>query len=118
MVIVKYPELVEVQLKILDERIAEIYQEYAKIKVRPDAAIQIKKNLQEQIKPFVDEKVRLITNCCPIYIMDRAIKESENKEVEEPKECQISEDILEGFEKFTKMIFEQGQVEKEVKNET
>ena len=37
---------------------------------------------------------------------------------EEPKECQISEDILKGFKEFTKMMFEQGQVEKEVKNET
>ena len=70
MVTVKYPEWVEAQLKILDERIEEIYREYADIKVRPDEAMRIKKNLYERIKPFVDEKVRLITNCQPTYIVD------------------------------------------------
>lgn len=80
MIIVKYPEWVEVQLKILDERIEEIYREYAKIKVRPDEAIRVKKNMYERTKPFVDEKVRLIANCCPTYIIDGAIKESEEGE--------------------------------------
>lgn len=70
MVVVKYPEWVEAQLKILDERIEEIYREYAEIKVRPDEAMRIKKNLYERTKPFVDEKVRLIANCCPKYIVD------------------------------------------------
>lgn len=69
MVIVKYPEWVEAQLKILDERIEEIYQEYSELKVRPDEAMRIKKNLYERTKPFVDEKVRLIANCCPNYIV-------------------------------------------------
>ncbi|MBP5326079.1 MAG: hypothetical protein J6Y86_11370 [Pseudobutyrivibrio sp.] len=71
MVIVEYPEWVEAQLKILDERIEEIYKEYADLKVRPDEAMQIKRNLYERTKPFVDEKVRLITNCCPNYIVRR-----------------------------------------------
>lgn len=78
MVIVKYPEWIEAQLKILDERIEEIYREYAELKVRPDDAMRIKKNLYERTKPFVDEKVRLIANCCPTYIVD--IAESEDKE--------------------------------------
>lgn len=77
MVIVKYPEWIEAQLKILDERIEEIYREYAELKVRPDDAMRIKKNLYERTKPFVDEKVRLIANCCPTYIVD--IAESEDK---------------------------------------
>lgn len=78
MVTVKYPEWVEAQLKILDERIEEIYREYAELKVRPDEAMRIKKNLYERTKPFVDEKVRLITNCCPTYMVDGVIKKSED----------------------------------------
>ena len=70
MIRTKYPEWVEAQLKILDERIEEIYQEYSEIKVRPDEAMRIKKNLYERTKPFVDEKVRLITNSCPTYTVE------------------------------------------------
>lgn len=70
---VKYPEWVEVQLKILDERIEEIYREYANIKVRPDEAMQIKKYVYELTKHYVDEKVRLISNCCPTYIVNGTI---------------------------------------------
>ena len=80
MIFVKYPEWVEVQLKILDERIEEIYREYAKLKVRPEEAMKIKKNLYERTKPFVDEKVRLIANCCPTYIVEGATKEKEAEE--------------------------------------
>jgi hypothetical protein len=71
MVIVKYPEWVEAQLKILDERIEEIYKKYSDLMVKPDEAMRVKKNLYELTKPFVDEKVRLITNCCPNYIVRR-----------------------------------------------
>lgn len=70
MIITKYPEWVEAQLKILDERIADIYREYAELKVRPDEAMRIKRNLYERIKPFMDEKVRLVANCYPTYIVD------------------------------------------------
>jgi len=70
MIITKYPEWVEAQLKILDERIEEIYRKYERLKVKPDEAMRIKKNLYEQIKPFVDEKVRLIANSRPTYIVD------------------------------------------------
>ena len=70
MAIVKYPEWVEVQLKIIDERIEEIYREYGKLKVKPDEAMRLKRSMHEQIKPLVDEKVRLITNSCPVYIID------------------------------------------------
>ena len=77
MTIVKYPEWVEVQLKIIDERIEEIYLEYGKLKVRPDEVIRLKKSMDEQIKPFVDEKVRLIANCSPVYIIGKETMESE-----------------------------------------
>ena len=82
MIVTKYPDWVEAQLKILDERIESIYKAYEEIKVRPDEAMRIKKNLYERIQPFVDEKVRLIANSCPTYIVDgkEVIKGSENKE--------------------------------------
>lgn len=70
MITVKYPEWVEAQLKILDERIEEIYRQYADLKFKPQEAMRIKRNLYEQTKPFVDEKVRLISNCCPKYMVD------------------------------------------------
>lgn len=74
MIEVKYPEWVEEQLKILDERIEEIYQEYANLRVRPEEVMMLKKSVAyELIKPFVDEKVRLISNCCPTYIVNGTI---------------------------------------------
>lgn len=83
MMTTKYPEWVEEQLKIIDERIEEIYKEYEGLKISPDEAMRIKRNLYERIKPFVDEKVRLISNSCPTYIVDGMSKaESEDKEYE------------------------------------
>lgn len=70
MITVKYPDWVEAQLKIIDERIEEIYKEFSKVKVKPDDAMRIKKNLYERTKPFVDEKVRLIANSYPTYMVD------------------------------------------------
>lgn len=70
MITVKYPEHIEAQLKILDERIEEIYRTYMSVKVPPNQAMRLKQNLYEITKPFVDEKVRLIQNCCPTYIVD------------------------------------------------
>lgn len=73
MITVKYPEHIEAQLKILDERIAEIYQTYMSERMSPDEAMRIKRNLYEMTKSFVDEKVRLIQNCCPTYLVDNDI---------------------------------------------
>ena len=73
MIEVKYPEYVEAQLKILDERIAEMYRTYMSAKMPPDQAMRVKQNLYEATKPFVDEKVRLIQNCCPTYLVDKDI---------------------------------------------
>lgn len=83
MIKTKYPEWVEAQLKIIDERIEEIYREYMDVKVEPDTAMQIKLNLAESIKPFVDEKVRLILNSCPTYILDLdRVSQAKNEEEE------------------------------------
>lgn len=80
MIVVKYPEWVEAQLKIIDEKIEEIYKEYGELKVRPDEAMRIKRNLYERTKPFVDEKIRLISNCCPTYVVDgKTIGSEEDK---------------------------------------
>ena len=73
MITVKYPEHIEVQLKILDERIAEIYRTCMSAKMPPDQAMRVKQNLYEMTKPFVDEKVRLIQNCCPTYMVGKDI---------------------------------------------
>lgn len=79
MIVTKYPDWIEAQLKILDERIESIYKAYGELKFRPDEAMRIKNNLYKQIQPFVDEKVRLIANSCPTYIVDGVIKKSEDK---------------------------------------
>ncbi len=84
MIITKYPEWIEVQLKIIDKRIEEIYREYMNVKLKPDEAMRVKQNLYKRIEPFVDEKVRLISNSCPTYIFDKELlpesyKEGENK---------------------------------------
>ena len=71
MIIAKYPEWVEAQLKIIDSRIEEIYRDYMNVKFTPDDAMRIKQNLAERIKPYVDEKVRLIANSTPTYILDK-----------------------------------------------
>lgn len=75
MIEIKYPEYIEAQLKIIDEKIEEIYREYAGLEVRFDEAMRIKRNLYERTKPFMDEKVRLIINCCPTYIVNGKIIE-------------------------------------------
>lgn len=70
MITVKYPEHIEAQLKILDERIAEIYQAFMSVEVPPADAMRIKRNLHEATKPLVYEKVRLIQNSCPTYYVN------------------------------------------------
>ena len=70
MIETKYPDWVEAQLKILDERIEEIYRIYENKKFPPDEAMRIKCNLYELTKPYVDEKVRLIQNSVPTYIVN------------------------------------------------
>lgn len=74
MIITKYPDWVEAQLKIIDEAIEEIYEQtyqiYENKKIPPDEVMRIKRNLYESTKPYVDEKVRLIQNSVPTYIVN------------------------------------------------
>ena len=88
MIITKYPEWVEAQLKIIDERIEAIYREYENVKLKPDEAMQLKQNLAKRIQPFVDEKVRLISNSCPAYIYQF------DKEAPKEKDDQVYADVI------------------------
>lgn len=75
MIITKYPEHIESQLRIIDESITKIYED--ELPKEPNAEFmdirnleRIKRNIYERTKPLLDEKVRLITNSVPIYIID------------------------------------------------
>ena len=75
MIVTKYPDYVQAQLDYLDGKIFEIYAEEMP-KERETSAIQdienlerVKRNIAERIRPLLDEKVRLITNCKPTYIV-------------------------------------------------
>lgn len=75
MIITKYPEHIEAQLKRLDEEIARIYEEELLKKDKAEFMDmrnieRIKRNLYERTKPLLDEKVRLITNSVPTYTID------------------------------------------------
>ena len=76
MIITKYPEHIEAQLRIIDEQISKIYKD--ELPKEPKAEFmdirnleRIKRNIYERIKPLLDEKVRLITNSVPTYIIDK-----------------------------------------------
>lgn len=74
MIEVVYPEYVQVQLDLLDEKIAKIYEEELPkentAKFMNYTNIQrIKRNLYERTRPLIDEKARLIEGCCPTYIV-------------------------------------------------
>ena len=82
MIITKYPDEVEVQLQILDERIAEIHKLAEEMKGRsPMEDKLISRNTYEATKPYVDAKVRLMTTCRQVtYIFDLKAEKSEAKE--------------------------------------
>ena len=69
-----YPEHIQAQLDLLDEKIAEIYKEELP---KENTAIVMniteierkKKILYERTRPLLDEKVRLIQNSVPKYII-------------------------------------------------
>lgn len=74
MIITKYPEHIEARLKQIDEQIANIYEQ--ELPKEPTAEFvdvrnieRIKRNLYERTKPLLDEKVRLIANSYPTYIV-------------------------------------------------
>lgn len=98
MMTTKYPEWVEEQLKIIDERIEEIYKEYEGLKISPDEAMRIKRNLYERTKPFVDEKVRLISNSYPTYIVDGMSKKEYEAKIITRGNCMIcGKELTEGL---------------------
>lgn len=75
MIITKYPEHIEAQLKRLDELIAKIYEDELPKEVNAEFVNvrnieRIKRNIYERTKPLVDEKVRLINSSVPTYIVD------------------------------------------------
>ena len=74
MIITKYPDYVEDQLKMLDEQIQKIYDELTP--KEPTATLcnyyeidRRRRLAYEMAKPLLDEKVRLVTNSCPSYIV-------------------------------------------------
>ena len=69
-----YPKHIQAQLDLLDEKIAEIYKE--ELPKENTATImniteieRKKKILYERTRPLLDEKVRLIQNSVPKYII-------------------------------------------------
>lgn len=77
MIITKYPEHIEAQLKRIDEQIANIYEN--ELPKEPTVEFvdvrnieRIKRNLYERTKPLLDEKVRLIESSYPTYIIKGA----------------------------------------------
>ena len=80
MVITKYPEHVEMQLKLLDEKIAEVYEQELGYIANENNTAKVmnyqeieraKKCCYERVKPLLDEKVRLISESCPTYIIKK-----------------------------------------------
>ena len=73
MIKVVYPEWVQIQLDILDEHISNIYEnamlEFEKTVITYEDALRLERETHERIRPFVNEKCRLIQNCCPKYII-------------------------------------------------
>lgn len=70
-----YPENIRAQLNILDEMIAKVYEDELSTETgvtdikNIEEERRIKKALYEKIRPLVNEKVRLIQNSCPAYII-------------------------------------------------
>lgn len=72
MITTVYPDYVQAQLDQIDEKIRKIYEEVSQERIINIAEQQrIKRNLYERIRPLIDEKCRLIENCCPKYVIER-----------------------------------------------
>lgn len=71
-----YPEHIQAQLDLLDEMIVKIYEEELPqdnkaILMNTTEMERKKKLLYERIRPLLDEKVRLIENSYPKYIVNK-----------------------------------------------
>lgn len=70
-----YPDHIQAQLDLLDEKIAEIYEQELPNMKQTSCILnivekqRIKRNLYERIRPLLDEKARLIQNSVPKYII-------------------------------------------------
>ena len=74
-----YPEWVQKQLDIIDKNIERIYNEVLPLSndcliLNVQEADRIRRCLFERTKPYVDEKVRLIQNCVPKYVVPTEIE--------------------------------------------
>ena len=73
MIITKYPEEVERILAELDKQIAKVYEEETPKNTAMDLTYEnierAKRIIYERTKPLIDEKVRIITNSNPTYIV-------------------------------------------------
>ena len=66
-----YSECVQLQLDMLDENIERIYNEEMSNICNDFEDIDMKKaRVRVRIQPFLDEKVRLIWNSCPKYMLN------------------------------------------------
>lgn len=73
MIITKYSEEVEKRLQELDKQIAKVYEEETPKNTATEMTYEniqrAKRIIYERTKPLIDEKVRLISNDCPTYIV-------------------------------------------------
>ena len=73
MIITKYPEEVERILAELDKKIAKVYEEETPKNTATEMTYEniekAKRIIYERTKPLIDEKVRIINNCFPTYIV-------------------------------------------------
>lgn len=69
-----YPEHIQAQLDLLDEMIVKVYEdelpkENATTVMNITEIERKKKILYERTRPLLEEKVRLIENSCPKYVI-------------------------------------------------
>ena len=73
MIITKYPEEVERILAELDKQIAKVYEEETPKNTSTELTYEnverAKRIIYERTKPLIDEKVKIIKNSCPTYIV-------------------------------------------------
>lgn len=74
MIITKYPEEVERKLAELDKLIAKVYEEETPKNTATELTYEnierAKRIIYERTKPLIDEKVSIINNSYPTYIVN------------------------------------------------
>lgn len=73
MIITKYPEEVERQLAELDKQIAKVFEEETPKNTATEMTYEnierAKRIIYERTEPLIDEKVRIVNNSYPTYIV-------------------------------------------------